>query len=202
MKTNEIIQQTKLAFDFIQKLYYEVSYFIKEIEGMLALEPEGFIIGKPGGYQVTSRGSTGLETNNVNLWALRKLSIFFVQKDLTKSTSGITNTKFSEGLKLIYLRIVLDEKDITQPYILFGVLYNLKEKVKDKYPSKIEELIRYIEYRDAKVFYEKDLIDYEDNSVKFSGKLIQINLFDINASEAISEKVVQPVLKIYREINP
>ena len=32
---NEIIEQTNLVFDFIQKFYLEVSYLIKEIEGVL-----------------------------------------------------------------------------------------------------------------------------------------------------------------------
>ena len=51
---NDLIEQTYLAFDFIQKLYLEVSYLIKEIEGNLQEEKEKFIIGKPGGgYAIT-----------------------------------------------------------------------------------------------------------------------------------------------------
>jgi len=34
---SEVIHQTTLAFDFIQKLYLEVSYLIKEIEGILPI---------------------------------------------------------------------------------------------------------------------------------------------------------------------
>jgi len=44
MEKSEIIEQTKVAFDFIQRLYLETSYFIKEIEGILKLEDEDFQI--------------------------------------------------------------------------------------------------------------------------------------------------------------
>ena len=36
MEKNKIIEQTKLAFDLIQKLYHEVAFLIKEIEGQLS----------------------------------------------------------------------------------------------------------------------------------------------------------------------
>ena len=45
-----IVQQTNLAFDFIQKLNLEVSYLIKEVEAMLSEEEERFerTFGTPG----------------------------------------------------------------------------------------------------------------------------------------------------------
>jgi len=48
MEKTELITQTQLAFDFIQKLYFEVSYLIKEVEGQLAQEEEGFMLGTIG----------------------------------------------------------------------------------------------------------------------------------------------------------
>ena len=78
---NELVQQTKLAFDFIQKLYFETSYLIKEIEGILS--EKGFVIGKPRGYQISTRNSMGLESNLVNLWLLRKFGVFFCEKEKT-----------------------------------------------------------------------------------------------------------------------
>ena len=35
MDKQELIEQTRNSFDFLQKLYLEVSYLIKEIEGQL-----------------------------------------------------------------------------------------------------------------------------------------------------------------------
>ena len=200
MTKKEIIQQTKLAFDFSQKLYFEVSYLIKEIEGLLAEEEEQFIIGRPGGYAITTRGSSGLEANNVNLWLLRTLSVFFVPEELTKTFGGLTTTEFIKGLKVIFLRIVLDEKDNDEPYINIGVIYDVVSKRIGKYPKKFEELIRHIEYRYAAVFTGDNSFDYEDSYIKFKGKFIRVNLFDVNSSEEIIKLVITPVLKLFREI--
>lgn len=52
MEKAEIVTQTKRAFDFIQKLYLEVSYLFKEVEGLLGETDEHFIIGRLGGYGV------------------------------------------------------------------------------------------------------------------------------------------------------
>ena len=51
-----LVEQTNLVFDFLQKLYLEVSYLIKEIEGILYGEEEKFIIGRPSGYSISARG--------------------------------------------------------------------------------------------------------------------------------------------------
>ena len=117
MEKKEVIQQTALAFDFIQKLYFEVSYLIKEIEGLLAEENERFIIGRPSGYAITSRNSSGLEPFLVNLWPLKKMSVCFIPEEQTKINGGVTNTTFDKNLKIIYLRIILSEKEISEPYI-------------------------------------------------------------------------------------
>ena len=75
----QVTEQCKLAFDFVQKLFLEVSYFIKEVEGLL-LE-ESFIIGRPKGYQISARSSLGLEPVSVNMWLLRRFAVFFAERD-------------------------------------------------------------------------------------------------------------------------
>ena len=50
-----IVQQTNLAFDFIQKLNLEVSYLIKEVEAMRSEEEERFIICKRRSNNVPQR---------------------------------------------------------------------------------------------------------------------------------------------------
>ena len=71
-KKSEVAEQIKNAFEFIQKLYYESSYLIKEIEGQLSESEYEFQIVKPNGYQISTRNSTGLETNFINWWMVRK----------------------------------------------------------------------------------------------------------------------------------
>lgn len=199
MNKHEAIQQTKLAFDFLQKLYYEVSYLIKEVEGQLAEEQEQFILGKPGGYQVTSRGSSGLDITLVKLWLMRFMSVFFVADESTVQTGGRTTSKFENNLKVIFLRFVLDDKDISEPYIYAGVVYDFVEK--HRQISKFEEFIRHMEYNDSKIFTDGLDVDYADSYISFKAKFQKVNLFDINSSEDISRLVIGPALALYRMTN-
>ncbi len=196
---NEIIEQTDLAFDFIQKLYLEVSYLIKEIEGILHEEEEKFIIGRPAGYGVSARSSTGLESNNVNLWLLRKFAVFFVPKDKTEVKAGQTITKIDENLKILYLRIVLSDKNINEPAVYSGVLYNIEKKPQAKWIKKFENLMGHFEYNDDKIFKIVEKINYEDAHIKLQGELIKNNLFEINDSETIFTRIIKPSLELYRK---
>lgn len=197
---SEIIEQTNLAFDFIQKLYLEVSYLIKEIEGILHEEEEKFIIGRPAGYGISARSSTGLESTNVNLWLLRKFAVFFVPEDKTRTERGQTITEIDENIKILYLRIVLSDKTINEPVVYSGVLYNIQKKTLPKWIKKFESVMgNIIEYNDDKIFKNPEQIDYEDSSIKFQGKLIKTNLFEINDSETIVERIIKPSLELYRK---
>ncbi len=201
MEKKEIINQTKLAFSHIQNLYMETSYFIKEIEAQLAEELENFVIGKPSGYSINARSSTGLETRNVYLWTIRKLGIFFVPLDNTK-VSGTTTTELNVDTKVIYVRLILDDDEIAEPQVYFGVLYSFGENENlNKKFSKVEQLISHIEYRDKSIFSSPKNINYEDGYIKFKGKLQKANLFDINGSEEVNKYIVQPVLKTFRSIS-
>lgn len=198
MNKNELVKQTDLAFDFLQKLYLEVSYLIKEVEGLLAEEEENFIIGRGSGYAITARSSNGLEANNVHLWPLRTFSVFFVPQEMTKVTSRATVTKFLPELKTVLLKFVLNESNISEPYIYVGTLYDMDAK-KEAY-IKFEHLITHIEYNQKKIFTGDDFVDYEDGYFKFKGKFFKINLFEINSSEEIVNYVLEPALKVFRNI--
>jgi len=195
---NEIIEQTNLAFDFIQKLYLEVSYLIKEIEGILHEEEEKFIIGRPRGYNVSARSSTGLESNNVNLWLLRKFAVLFIPEDKTKVQGGQTKTEING--KILYLRIVLSDKTINEPVVYSGVLYNIQKRNPPKWIKTFENVMgNIIEYNDDKIFKNPEQIDYEDSYIKLQGKLVKNNLFEINDSETILERIIKPSLELYRK---
>lgn len=201
MEKAELIAQTRLAFDFIQKLYFEVSYLIKEIEGLLAQEPEAFMIGRSGGYAVAVRNSNSLDAASVSLWMYKKLAVFFVPAAISEKRSGITITRITPEAKIIYLRLVLDDKDIPEPTLYYGVLYDfVKKTTEDKRPEKIEQLITHIEYNEAKVFQKDRLsLDYEDSYIRFKGRLASQSLYDLHTSQDIVERVIRPALKMYRE---
>ena len=196
----EIVQQTRAAFDLIQKLYLEISYLIKEVEGLLREEDEKFIIGRPSGYAVTCRSSTGLETGNVNQWLMRKFSVCFIPEDLTKTEKGQTFTDITSNLKVIYMRFTLTGKEIDEPEIQFGVLHSVEKKPNAKWLKKFEHLMGHLEYNSEKIFNKTPNVDYSDAYVSVKGRLHKSHLFDIKDSETIVEKIIKPCLKIYRSI--
>lgn len=198
MNNKELVQQTKLAYDFLQKLYLEVSYMIKEIEGMLAEEKEQFLIGRGGGYAITARSSNGLDASYVHLWPLRTFSVFFVPKGFTNVKAGATYTNFMNGLKTIFVKFFLDGKEVSEPYIYVGTIFDLNYK-KEAY-VKFENLITHIEYNQNKIFTGDDLIDYEDGYFKFRGQFFRVNLFEINSSDEIVKLVLEPALEIFRNV--
>lgn len=195
---SEMIEQTKLAFDFIQKLFLEVSYMIKEAEAIYSEEPEEFVIGKPGGYAISIRNSKGLDTLNVDLWLYKKFAVFFVPKENTEIKGGQQSTKITDDLKVIYMRVVLQDRSVTEPTVFSGVLYNIKDKGKANWLTKFEHCMGHLEYYDEKLLKTPENIKYDDAYVSFSGKLLNISLFDINSSEAIREKIVLPTLELFR----
>jgi len=196
---SEVINQTNLAFDFIQKLYIEVSYLVKEVAGILREEDERFIIGRPAGYSITTRSSTGLEPANVKLWVLRKFAVFFVPEDVTNQERGQTKTTIDKDLRVLYLRILLNDKTIKEPVIYSGVLRSIEKTRQVKWPEKFEHIMGHIEYNDDKVFKDTEKVNYKDAYIELQGELIKNNLFEINDSEAILNRLIKPSLELYRK---
>ena len=201
METNpnksEIAKQVKNAFDFIQKLFNESSYLIKEIEGQLGESEHRFQILRPSGYSVSARSSTGLEPNNVNLWLLRKFAVAFVEESGTDLKKVQNFTEINEHLKVLYFRIILDDKNQSEPQLIFGVLYDIKQ-FKD-WVKKFENLMGQFEYIDSKLFAKFPNIDYEDGTLKIKGKFKKVNLLEINSSNALLERVINPAIKLFEK---
>ena len=201
MNKNEVIKNTYNAFEFIEKLYLECTYLIKEIEGILAQEPEEFIIGRPSGYQISSRKSNGLEPINVNYWMTKGLAIFFILKNRTTVKGGMTHSKIEKDNKVIYIRISLHEPEYKQPEMISGVLYEF-EKLSEpkKWPGKIEALMQHFEYSKNKFLATLPDVNYEDSYVRVKGKFLSHHLFDINSSDEIKNKVIDPALELFRKV--
>ena len=196
---NEIVEQSNLAFNFVEKLYLESSYLIKEIAGILNEEEEKFVIGKSGGSGISSMSSRGLEPNNVKLWLLKKFSVFFVPEEKTVIRGGTTITKIDKDLKVLYLRIVLNDKNVKEPTVYSGVLYNIEKKTETSWIKKFEHIMTNLEYNENKIFANIKKIDYENIYIKIKGELIKNILYEINDSETIVKKIIKPSLELYRK---
>jgi len=202
MDKKQMNEQANRAMEFIEKLYFEISYLIKEIEGLLKREDEEFVIGRPRGYGITVGSSTGLDY--ADWWWYKKFSVFFVPKDKTKTLGlgGKTKTSFLKDLKIIYFIVILSDKDISSPKVAIGTLYNINCKSAEHYKK----------FEDATVNYLNSICDlamnypnfsdgaYEDKYMKFKGRFMVKDLFDINNTQDIQKKLMSPILKQYRSI--
>lgn len=189
--------QANNALDFVQKLYFEISYLIKEVEGVLQQQEEEFIIVRPSGYGVTTRTSIGLEPVNVDLWLSKAFTVFFCSKDNISEERGQTKTSFSDDLKVLILDIELMGKLIDAPRILAGCLRNISCKKPTKY-KKFEAITWEFAYSREKIFSSIPNVSYEDSYVSFTGKFKTIPLFSINDSEAVERMLVDPMVKLFR----
>lgn len=188
--------QTRNALEFVQKLYFEISYLIKEVEGLLQREEEEFLIGRPSGYGVTCGKSTGLEPANVESWLSKTFSVFFAQKADIRQQSGQTITDFKDDLKLLFLDIELEGKKNKTPRVLAGVLYDIKPKKNDH--TKFEHLMFEFTYNREKLFATAPEIVYEDSYVSLKAKTFSLPLFSINSAEDVSQKIVERMVALFR----
>ena len=193
---NDIVTQTRNALNFVRKLHIEISYLIKEIEGILLEEDERFLILKPGGYQVTTRTSMGLDSAGVDLWMNKDFNVFFCAEEFIDSNTSTTITKPKEKLKVLFFQIKIIDKDINEPKIIYG--YFNKMNFKKESPTKIEHVVGEFAYSGNKIFANPPNIGFENNFWSFKGKFEQKNLLSINSSNDIRNKIINPVLKIYR----
>jgi len=187
--------QTRNALEFVQKLYIEISYLIKEVEGLLHREDEKFIIGRPNGYGVTSGKSTGLEPANVDFWLSKTFTVFFVPEDDTKP-GGTTNTGFKNNLKLLLLDIELEGKKSKSPRVIAGVLYDIRSKRADH--TKFEHMMFEFVNSREKIFANTLEMNYEDSYLSMKGDIFSLRLFSLSSSEDVAKKIVDPMLDAYR----
>ncbi len=195
---NDIATQTINALAFVKKLHFEISFFIKEIEGLLLEEKERFKILKPAGYSVTSRTSSGLDSGGVELWMPKDFTVFFCTEEFTDSDKGITITEFQEGLKILFIHIRLSNHKIEEPKIFFGVLYDIKPKKDDT--KKFEKIAWVFSYFASKVLSQKQKINFEDNYSSFKGKYLQKKLLSIQSSSDIKKRILEPLLEIFNDV--
>ena len=200
MDRKHMKEQANLAFEFIDKLYFEITYLIKEIEGLLKREDEVFLIGRPRGYGITVGSSTGIDSPDG--WWYKKFSVFFVKENITKKQGGRTVTSFQKGLKLLYLIVNLIDKDISSPKIAIGALYNINCKSSEHYKKFEDATVGYLNliWDLAKNHPNFEEGSYEDKYLKFKGKFVIKDLFDINSTQDIQRKLLEPILEQFRNL--
>jgi len=194
--STDIVAQTKNALNFVKKLHTEISYLIKEMEGLLLEEDERFLILKQGGYQVTARTSNGLDSAGVDLWMPKDFTIFFCSEESIDSNASTTVTHPKENLKILFFQIKLIDNNINEPKLFYGFFDNII--LKKEHLKKVEQMIGEFTYSGNKIFSNPPNIDFENAYWSFKGIFNQKNLLSIGSSKNLKQKIVNPALKLYR----
>lgn len=191
--SKKIEDQTKDAMEYIDRLFYEISYLIKEIEGQLL--KHNFFIGQVNGYQVTSRTSSGLDSTYIQYWMPKTFTVFFNEKKNHEKRGGQTFTKFKRMLKLPLIHIDLSNSISKRPMLYFGVIYNILPKGKGW--SKWEHAMTKFSYEYNSIFENPSNVNFSDNYISFKGEFKSIPLFTINDSQHIDSKIINPLVNMY-----
>ena len=194
--TKNLENQTKNAIEYMDRLFYEISYLVKEIEGQLL--KENFAIGLVNGYQVSSRTSSGLESHFVQYWMPKTFSVFFCEEGISETRGGQTFTKFKPDLKLLLIHIDISSLISKMPIIYFGVIHNIKPKI-SKWSKWEYAMIRF-SYDHEKIFENLSKTEYSDNYFSFKRKFKSVPLFEIKDSESILTRIINPMIKMYSTI--
>jgi hypothetical protein len=193
---NNIVTQTRNALNFVRKLHIEISYLIKEIEGLLLEEDERFLLLKPGGYQIVARTSNGLDSAGVDLWMPKDISVFFCPEGDIDTVKSTTITKPNDNLKIMLFQILLIDNEISEPKVIYGYFSEINFKKMDI--TKIEQMLGEFTYSGSRIFSSPPLINFENFYWSFKGKFKQRNLLSINSSKEVKSKLIEPALQIYR----
>lgn len=185
------------AFEYVSKFYLETSYLIKEVEGMLGKEPEKFVLCQGNGYTVTSYTSTGLDPRQVACWIPATIAVAFVPEKVTEISKGFTETPFDKSLRVLIMHIEVFWSEMERPTVYFGTLEKIKCKHRDW--KKFEKLMFEFAYNPDDVFAKPPKIDYEDRHCSFSGYARTIPLLALNSAQDVRDKLVNPMLKLYRK---
>ncbi len=193
---SDLAEQTRNAFDFIDKLFLETSYLIREVEGQLNQTSESFVIIRPSGYGVTTVSSTGLETKNVGAWLRKRVSVAFVPESMTDLRGGQTHTGFTEELKVLFLTVVFRAEELKEPTVFFGFADDIVNKNKNY--KKFEHLLWEFAASAFNMFNSGPKIAFEDGYCSIKGKVRKLKLYSLETNDDVRSKLVEPMTRMYR----
>jgi len=193
---SNLAEQTHNAFEFIEKLFLETSYLIKEVEGQLQQMPEEFVILRPAGYVVSTVTSTGLEAAGVRKWLRKRVAVAFLPEESTEVRAGQTHTPFSDDLRVLFLTIALNARELIEPAAFFGYVNRIKNKNKNY--KKFESILWEFPGFAIKMLNSGPKISFDDGYCSMSGEVKKLKLYSVKTNEDVRKKLVEPMVKLYR----
>jgi len=199
---DRLAQQVKLAYEFMEALHGQALALIKDVETQLVRAPEQLECLRPGGYRYTLNPlSYTLERPQAILADYYGLWFRYFEGNAIR-----TQTPLDGNIPPIaFLKVVLRERNLVHPEVRFGIVDKVIKIADSKWPKKFEDVHSrvadlalvgpppWIERRNVKE-------DYKDSYISLEFRGVGIRLADLPDSEAIAEKVVDPLLEMYRQV--
>ena len=200
---DRLAKQVKLAYDFMEALHGQALALIKDVETQLAQAPEELQCLRPGGYRYTVNPlSYGLERPQVPM--VDYYAVYFRQ-----FAGRVRNTPLDPLDRNVppigFLKIVLRERGLEHPEVRFGVITKVAKPAEktDLPPTKFEDVISTTTYLAliGPPWFGREAVkqDYQDNRISLAIRGTGIRLADLPDSEAIADRIIEPLLAMYRE---
>jgi hypothetical protein len=196
-----LAHQVKLAYEFVETLHGQAIALIKDIETQLAQAPEELQCLRPGGYKyVVNPLSYGLERPQAII--ADYYAVCFRQFG-----GRIKNTPLDREVPPIaFVKVVLREHGLEHPEVRFGIMTDIAkapERRDDQWPNKVEDLVSLFPQRAMRgpAWFGQGDVEFEHQDAYASAKVrgAGVRLADLPDSEAVAERIVEPLLALYRD---
>ena len=197
---DRLANQVKLAYEFMEALHGQALALIKDVETQLAQAPEELQCLRPGGYKFAVNPlSYGLERPQATI--ADYYSVYF-----RHFADRVKNTPLDGNVPPItFLKIVFRERGLEHPEVRFGVMTEVAKPAEraHPWPKKFEDVINHITSRAlvGPPWSGRGTVEqkYQDSYISLTVCGTGVRLADLPDSEAIAERIIDPLLAMYRE---
>jgi hypothetical protein len=196
---DRLAQQVKLAYEFLEALHGQALALLKDLETQLAQTPEEFQFLRPGGYRyAANEQSLSLERPQAALTE-------FCAACFRRFEGRAKTTPLKGDVPLIgFIKIVLRERGLEHPEVRFGILSDVKKPAQrsHEWPGKFEDVVNHVTRKVllGPAWYGQGTLEraHRDNFISFTIHGTAVRLAGLPDSEAIAEKIVEPIVEMYQ----
>lgn len=197
IEADRLSKQVKLAYEFIEALHGQALALIRDVETQLAQGPEELQCLRPGGYRFA------VKAMSLSLERPQPAVADYYAVCFRHFAGRVKNTPLDEEVPPIgFLKVVLHERGLEHPEVRFGVLTDIARPADSRW-RKVEDMVNAVARKalEGPAWFGREIVGelYQDSYIRFAIRGTGVRLADLPDSEAIAERIVDPLLKMYRE---
>jgi hypothetical protein len=200
INADRLAKQVKLAYEFMEALHGQALALIKDVETQLAQAPEELQCLRPGGYRYA------INEQSLTLERPQAAITDFYAVCFRHFAGRPKGTPLDGSVPPIgFLKIVFRERGLEHPEVRFGIFTNVEKPAErtHEWPSKFEDVVNHVTRRAlvGTAWSDRETLrqTYQDSYISFMIQGMGVKLADLPDSEAIAERIVEPLLAMYRE---